>query len=122
MYKLTIDQKPTYLHAVVTGQNTSETVLRYVEDVIRECMARNCSMVLIEEHLEGARLETMDVFDIASRGSSRFQGMLKKIAYVDGNAEGNLMQFAETVAVNRAFPLKVFSTVADAENWLRQED
>jgi hypothetical protein len=32
-----------------------------------------------------------------------------------------MMQFAENVAVNRAFPVKVFPTVAAAERWLQAE-
>jgi ATP:corrinoid adenosyltransferase len=39
-YKLTIDQKPAYLHVVVTGRNSGENVVRYMEEVIRECTAR----------------------------------------------------------------------------------
>jgi hypothetical protein len=62
------------------------------------------------------------VFEIASEGSRRALGMFKAIAYVDVNAEGDLMQFAETVAVNRALPVTVFSTVADAEKWFLDED
>jgi hypothetical protein len=64
----------------------------------------------------------LDVFEIASEGSSRALGILKAIAYVDVNAEGDLMQFARTVALNRALPVTVFSTVADAEKWLLGED
>ena len=121
-YNLTIHQKPTYLHAVVTGRNTRENVVRYIEDVFRECTARNCCRVLIEERLEGSRLGTVDVFNLASQGSIRFLGRLKAMAYVDVNAEGDLMGFAEDVAVNRAsFPVKVFSTIDDAEKWLLHE-
>src|SRR5262245_21582990 len=120
-YKLTIDAKPTYLHAIVTGQNSRENVERYVEDVIRECIARNCFRVLIEERLEGPRKETTDVFHLVSEGSDRVHRLLRAIAYVDVNGEGNLMKFAETVAVNRGVPLAVFSTVVEAENWLRGE-
>jgi hypothetical protein len=121
-YKLTIVQKPTYLHAVVTGRNTRENVERYVEDVIRECSARNCRRVLIEERLKGRRLETLDVFELVSKGSSRFLGKLKEVAFVDVNAKGDLMHFAETVARNRAFPLTVFPTVGAAEKWLLRQD
>jgi hypothetical protein len=32
------------------------------------------------------------------------------------------MKFAETVAVNRMLSVAVFSTVADAEKWLLNED
>ena len=117
-YELTIDQKPTYLHAIVTGRNSRENVARYLADILQECIARRCCKVLIEESLDGPRLGTLDVFKIASEGSSRALGVFQAIAYVDVNAEGNLMQFAETVAVNRALPVTVFSTVADAEKWL----
>jgi hypothetical protein len=48
--------------------------------------------------------------------------VLRAIAYVDVNADGDLMQFAETVAVNRMLPVAVFSNVADAEKWLLDKD
>jgi hypothetical protein len=67
-------------------------------------------------------LGTLDVYQIVSEGSSRFRGRLEAMAYVDVNAEGDLMQFAENVAVNRAFPVAVFSTVAAAEKWLLHGD
>lgn len=117
-YKLTIDEKPTYLHAIVTGLNSKENVVGYLGGVLRECRARNCLRVLIEERLEGPRLGTLDVFEIASEGSKRAFGMLTAIAYVDIHAEGDLMHFAETVAVNRKLLVAVFSSVADAEKWL----
>lgn len=117
-YKLTIDKKPTYLHFIVTGRNSKENVARYLAEIRRECMARNCFRVLIEERLEGPRLGTVDVFHIAAEGSLQARSLLKAVAYVDVNAEGNLMKFAETVALNRALPVAVFSTVADAERWL----
>ena len=121
-YRLTIAQKPKYLHVIVSGQNSRENVLRYLEETLRECTARNCFRVLIEERLDGPRLGTLDVFQIASEGSSKARGILKAIAYVDVNAEGGLMPFAETVAVNRMLPVVVFSSVADAEKWLLHED
>ena len=120
-YKLTIDQKPTYLHAIVTGRNSRENVVRYLEETLRECTARSCFRILIEERLDGPRLGALDVFQIVSEGSSKADGILKAIAYVDVNAVNNMMQFAETVAVNRGVPVVVFSTVADAEKWLLNE-
>jgi hypothetical protein len=121
-YRLTIAQKPTYLHVIVNGQNSRENVARYLEEILCECSARNCFRILIEERLDGPRLGTLDVFQIASEGSSKAGTILKAIAYVDVNAEGGLMKFAETVAVNRMLPVVVFQTVADAEKWLLHED
>jgi len=117
-YKLKITPKPTYLHVVVTGPNKPDTVKRYVEGVRRQCQAQKCFRVLIEERLEGPRLGTMDVFQLTSEESSRSQGFFEALAYVDVNAQGDLMKFAETVAVNRGVPMAVFATVGEAEQWL----
>ncbi len=121
-YEMTIAQKPGYLHAIVTGLNNTENVMRYLDEIFRECTNRGFFRVLIEERLEGSRFRTMDVFQIVSEGSSPAQGYFKAIAYVDVNAEGDLMRFAETVAVNRGLPVRVFSSVTEAEKWLRVED
>jgi CO dehydrogenase/acetyl-CoA synthase gamma subunit (corrinoid Fe-S protein) len=121
-YSLTFTQKPTYLHAVVTGSNTKENVTHYLEEIHRECTARRSSKLLIEERLVGPRLGTVDVFQIAVEGSRRAQGKFKAIAFVDVNAQGDLMKFSETVATNRGLPVKVFASVADAEKWLLDDD
>ncbi len=63
-YRLMFTQKPTFLHAIVTGTNSKANV----------------------------------------------------------KAESDLMKFAETVAVNRGLPVKVFASVSDAERWLLGKD
>jgi hypothetical protein len=117
-YQLKITEKPTYLLAVVTGENTAENVVGYLQDLQRECEARQCFNVLIEENLTGRRLETWDVYQIASDSSAHARGVFHAIAYVDVNAGGELMKFAETVANNRGVPIALFATVAEAEQWL----
>jgi hypothetical protein len=117
-YKLTIAQKPTYLHAIVTGQNTKDNVAAYIEEVRNECAGRNYRRILIEERLEGPRLRTLDVFSIVSEASNRPQRVFNAIAYVDVNAEGSVMKFAESVAVNRGVSVQAFSSVIEAEEWL----
>jgi hypothetical protein len=121
-YTLTFDQKPTYLHAVITGINTRENVQGYMQQIVVECAVRGCSRVLIEERLEGPRLKALDVFDIASQDDRPEVGPLKVIAYVDVHAEGHLMQFAEDVAVNRGIPVRMFRAVDAAEKWLLEGD
>jgi hypothetical protein len=121
-YELTVETKPGCLHVIVTGDNTRESVSRYMEEVVRECTLRQCFRVLVEERLEGRRLGTLDVFEMVATGSARFLRTLKAMAYVDVNARSQeMMQFAENVAVNRAFPVRVFPTVLAAERWLQAE-
>ena len=117
-YQLTIVEKPTYLHAIVTGSNTIENVTAYLQELHRECQSRQIFNVLIEENLTGRRLETWDVYQIAAEGSARTRGLLNAVAYVDINADGELMKFAETVANNRGLPMTMFATVVEAEKWL----
>jgi hypothetical protein len=120
-YQLQVIEKPTYLHAIVTGQNTVENVGGYLQEIVRECEARKCFEVLIEERLTGRRLETWDVYQIASDNSALARGVFRAIAYVDVNAGGDLMKFAETVANNRGIPMNLFKTVAEAEAWLTRK-
>lgn len=117
-YELEITPKGDYLHITVTGENTKENVAAYLDRILEECRARRCEKVLIEERLSGPRLGFPDVFEIASQGSMKAMGTIKSLAYVDVNALDDTMVFAETVAVNRALPVRVFSTVEEAEAWI----
>ena len=118
-YQLTITQEPGFLHAIVTGTNDADTVARYLDELRRECIARQCYRLLIEERLAGPRLSTFPVYKVVSEGSERARGLLHAIAFVDVNAEGHLMEFAETVAVNRGLPIAIFPTVEKARAWLQ---
>lgn len=95
-----------------------ENVKGYLDEVLQICKNENCSYLLIEEQLEGPRLNTFKVYEIASEGSVHASGFFKAIAYVDVNAEGILMEFAEKIASQRDLPVKVFQTVTEAEEWL----
>ena len=117
-YQLTITETPGYLHCIITGRNTMENVAAYLEELARECEARNCFRVLIEEHLAGRRIETWDVYQVVTEGSARNRGKFQAMAYVDVNAEGDLMKFAETVTSNRGLPMMVLATVPEAESWI----
>lgn len=117
-YKLTIVQESGFLRGTVTGENTRENVQGYILELLGECQARNCSRVLIVEQLDGPRLGTFDVFEIASEASRLAVGLFQAIAFVDLYGEGHMMNFAENVAINRGLPVAMFKTVADAEKWL----
>jgi hypothetical protein len=120
-FKLSIQEKPGYLHAVITGENTRENIVRYLEELLAECAARGATRVLVEKRLEGPRLTILDIFEIISENARRALGMLRAVAYVDVFTPADKLKFAETVAVNRALPLKVFSTVTEAEEWISKK-
>ena len=116
-YELLIEKKSDYLHVTVTGENSKENVVAYLAEMREACKKLDCFRVLIEERLEGPRLDVMEVFMIASEGSKDALGEFDAMAYVDVFA-GGLMGFTETVAVNRGMPIAVFGSVEDGEQWL----
>lgn len=123
-HRLDFELKGGYLHASVTGDNTPQDVEGYLSEVRAACVQHGCLNVLIEENLQGPSLETLLIYDIVVRGSRRVHPVIRRIAYVDVNQEHDMqaMQFAETVAVNRALNVKFFSSVPDAERWLSAQE
>jgi len=119
-YKITFEDESTYIHAKVTGSNSHDVVLRYMSDVLEECDKRNCYHVLIEEQLEGPRLDGMEIFSLVSEGSMKALGKFEAVAFVDKNM-GDMAEFAETIAVNRGMPLSTFNNVDNAKNWLARQ-
>jgi hypothetical protein len=117
-YSLTFEEKGNLLHVVVEGRNSRENTIAYLEDIVVECSRRHCPYVLIEERLVGPRLSAFDVFDIASRQGRPLVEPFRAIAFVDVDADGNMMKFAEDVAVNRGIPVRTFASVGEAERWL----
>jgi len=120
-YTLTTSRKSGYLRVTVNGENTRENVLHYLLEVNELCVKQDCSAVLIEENLRGPSLNITEVFEVVSERSRDVSPQIRWIAYVDVNPEHSKgrMLFAETVAVKRGVNVRVFSTVADAEAWLR---
>ena len=116
-YELTFERHPDYIHATATGSNSRDVVQNYMEEILGECKKQNCFRLLIEEKLSGPRLQPMDVFAISSEGSMKVLGVFDAIAYVDGQM-GDMLDFVETVAVNRGLPIGTFATVEEAEKWL----
>ena len=119
-FEIAFERRANFLYALVTGTNSPETVAGYLERIVTECRRTDCYRVLIEERLEGPRLDASDVFAIASEGAMKAMGLLHAVAYVDQQM-GPMAAFAETVAVNRGMPVRVFDTVAEADAWLRRQ-
>jgi hypothetical protein len=115
-----IAERPGYLHVTVTGRNNAANVRKYLVNIHEACIQRKCTIVLIEENLQGPGLGIGAIHDIVSQASKKTRPVVTKIAYVDVNKEHppGPMGFAETVAVNRGVNVRVFSDVDKARLWL----
>lgn len=119
-YTLTLHEKPTHLHAIVTGANRADVALAYLAELLRECSARGRRRVLLEERLVGPRMSLIDVFEVVETRARDALAMFDRFAFVDVYPRGDNVKFAETVAVNRSIPVRTFATVAEAEAWLAE--
>jgi hypothetical protein len=119
-YQLEVTPKQGYLEVVVKGDNTPETVMRYLKEVYEACLRLKCPNVLVEENLEGPGLDLGEIFGVVAEGSKSVWPVVRCIAYVDVNRHHDQknMKFAETVGVNRSVNIRVFRTVPEAENWI----
>ncbi len=120
-YRLTIIERPTYLHATVTGPNLPENAMRFLRESYDACVARGHNALLLEMNLSGPSLDSSAIFRIVAERSA--DGMkLRRIAYVERSREKDegKMHFAETVALNRGVNVKLFRDVAEAERWLTE--
>jgi hypothetical protein len=116
-YKIAFDERSEFLYARITGTNTPETIVSYLQDVVEKCTEIDCFRVLLHECLDGPRLTFMELFETISDVSKRVLGNFDAVAYVDENM-GELMEFGEDVAVNRGMPLAAFDNLDDATRWL----
>ena len=116
-YVIEYEQRPKYLYALVTGDNSPQAVASYMRELRAECKRRDCYRVLVDERLEGPRLQADQVFELASEGAAEALGIFQAIAYVDEKM-GDMSHFMENVAVNRGMPVRAFPTVAHADEWL----
>ena len=118
-YNVEFDNRASYVYALVTGDNSAETVFAYMDEVTARCEELDCFRVLVHECLVGPRLSHMEVFDIISEGAMRALGKFDAVAFVDEKM-GDVSSFAENVAINRGMPIAMFPSVAAAEVWISQ--
>jgi hypothetical protein len=123
-YTLDVEPRSSYLYITVTGENSLDTVSRYLSEIHDWCLQQNCPNVLLVENLSGPGLRTSSIYELISGKSAQSARVVGRMAYVDINPAHDLgeMKFAENVAVNRGIPVRVFATVQEAEASLERPE
>jgi hypothetical protein len=117
-YEIAIEQKPTYLHLIGTGEMSAGNARRFLVDAYRAAGERNCACVLLDMRFSGS-LGLGSIFSVIEERSH--EGIrLKRVAYVEANLglRPDAAEFATLVATNRGVNVRLFSCLADAERWL----
>jgi hypothetical protein len=122
-YRISIEQRPKYLYVTVTGDNSAQTIARYIADIRAACLSLRVNRVLAVVHLDGPAVSMLDLYKVVAASSDEAAGAGIRAAYVELNevrSDAN-MQMAENVAHTRGIPVKTFRDVASAEAWLLTE-
>ena len=119
-YRIAFELRPQYLRVDVTGENTIETIRRYVTDTRAECARFGMWKVLAVVNLSGPGLSMLDIYKAASAGADDTAGTPMRAAYVELNPvrSNTNMQLAESIAATRGIPVRTFRDIATAEAWL----
>ena len=117
-YELTIEERPNYVHVIAEGDRTPENAHRFLKDAWEACQRTGRTAVLLDLRLTGPPLDYADIFRVISERSAD-GSKLRKVAYVQSSTpDPTRPQFAETVALNRAVPARLFPDIASAARWL----
>ncbi|MFA6541523.1 MAG: hypothetical protein WCT99_07965 [Bacteroidota bacterium] len=123
-YQLEISECDGFLHARVSGKNSALNKLRYLKELRSISVQKKSRRILIEEHLEGTSIDLFDVFDVVVSQSKFASASYDKIAFVDTCREHNAdrLKFAERLAGSHGVNVHVFTTAAEAKQWLTSSE
>lgn len=120
MINISIEYNGQYLLCRVTGTNSVDSVIRYLNDVHAAMEKHRCGKVLVVEHLEGPGLGLLEMYHIIRAAKKTILSLPHAIAYIDENPahDHRSLKFAETVALNRFINMRLFTRIDDAAVWL----
>lgn len=120
-YTIVYENYPTYLYALVHGDEYGYEVLTgFLKEIADEVKARGFKQVLIEENISvGATKE--DAYRVASElPELGFAGI--RMAYVDRFIDQEeVNEFGRDVAVHNGIDVRLFSDQAMADRWLKSQ-
>ena len=122
-YQLSIERGSNYLHATVAGDNTPETVLRYMTEIRADCLRAGMFNVLIVVNLDGPGISMLEVYKVIAATVDSAVGLGMQVAYVDLNPLHSVanMLLGENVAMTRGIPVRTFRAVSQATEWLLEQ-
>lgn len=117
-YRLTFEERPGYLYALVEGERDSYEISRaFWQEIAAKAASIKSDRVLIHEDIQMA-VSFAEVFKLASEIPEMGFGTAR-IAFVDRYLEQNeINEFGELVAVNRGVNGRIFRDVDTAVEWL----
>ncbi|MFC1461967.1 hypothetical protein ACFLQU_00030 [Verrucomicrobiota bacterium] len=117
---LTVLAKNGYLHVTAEGRRSLETALAISRDLMDACGEHSTPVVLLDARKLEGRLPTIETYRLLTLHLPKIRNtrILNKAAIVELEENEESNSFFETVADNRGYNLRVFTSIEDASRWL----
>jgi hypothetical protein len=119
-----IEQKENYLHAVISGENSLANANASFNEIYGACIFYRCSKVLIESHLSGASLDSIDMFDLVKKNYVKANSIGMRMAIVDMVTSHDVrgLKFGENLALISGMNIRLFKELNEQEmvSWLME--
>jgi len=112
-----IERKKDYLFVRFAEPYQFERAIAFMKEVGEVCRQEKFSKVLVDLN-GGAEISLMEGFRLGSTGAETFRS-LAKVAVV---SQSVLIQFVETVGINRGGNVRMFTELEKARKWLDVEE
>ncbi len=105
-----IDQKENYLHAIVKGETSLSNANACFNEMYGACIFYRCSKVLIESHLQGASLDSIEMCDLVKKNNVKANSIGMHIAIVDMVTDHDMrgLKFGENLALISGMNVRLF--------------
>ncbi|MFZ4619850.1 MAG: hypothetical protein ACOYNS_04770 [Bacteroidota bacterium] len=121
-YSVEVEQKEEYLHAFVNGESTLANVNASFNEIYGACILYRCNNVLVENHLAGKSLDSMEMFDFIKKNYVKANSLGMRIAFIDMVREHDLkaLKFGENLALISGVNIRLFTELNEDEmvSWL----
>lgn len=118
-YPLSTKAKGSYLIVRASGVRNRATEMALVMDIFNSALTIHLSQVLIDVRKLKGRLSILDSYLVVTEVFQELRGKgINKAALVDVQVSSIRGWFLETVARNRSFNFRIFTTNEDALKWL----
>lgn len=116
-YKLTMEERDGYLYALAGGEKlTAQISAAYWNEIAGRCFETDCYRILIEKDFVEA-VGPEEMLRMADYLGNLLPG--RRIAFVDRRRHDPINELGKKLARNRDVMMQVFTSVEDAQKWLR---
>ena len=116
-YTIQTEFRGDHLWALVGGERLTATIAaRYWDEIASRCKENDCRKILIEKDFE-VPARAQDLIEMAEHLSTVLPGSC--IAFIDRWNHEGINELGKRLARNHDVKMQTFSTLREAEKWLR---